>query len=167
MKYFSFINISSLIILLQNFIQILSQTIKINTETNQFIDNQGRELFFHGVNVVYKIPPWIPDVDKFDPLTSFNEDDMQFLKDMGLNIIRLGVEWAGVEPTRGQYNETYIQIVKSIVEKSKTYGIYTLLDFHQDILSEKFCGEGIPKWAVKPSYFTLPFPIPSTLLYKA
>lgn len=28
------------------------------------------------------------------------------------------------------------------------YGIYTLLDMHQDILSEKFCGEGIPDWAV-------------------
>ncbi len=28
------------------------------------------------------------------------------------------------------------------------YGIYTLLDAHQDVLSQKFCGEGIPDWAV-------------------
>ena len=29
-----------------------------------------------------------------------------------------------------------------------SYGIYTLLDMHQDVLSDKFCGEGIPDWAV-------------------
>ena len=28
------------------------------------------------------------------------------------------------------------------------YGIYSLLDCHQDVLSEKFCGEGVPDWAV-------------------
>ena len=28
------------------------------------------------------------------------------------------------------------------------YGIYSLLDAHQDVLSQKFCGEGIPDWAV-------------------
>ena len=28
------------------------------------------------------------------------------------------------------------------------YGIYTLLDMHQDVLSPKFCGEGVPDWAV-------------------
>ena len=28
------------------------------------------------------------------------------------------------------------------------YGIYSLLDMHQDDLSDKLCGEGIPDWAV-------------------
>eukprot|EP00971_Amphidinium_carterae_P117241 2322430-Amphidinium_carterae.1 len=30
---------------------------------------------------------------------------------------------------------------------------------HQDVLSEKFCGEGIPVWASQPDE-TLPFPLP-------
>ena len=34
------------------------------------------------------------------------------------------------------------------VYRASKYGIYTLLDAHQDVLSEKFCGEGIPDWAV-------------------
>ena len=34
------------------------------------------------------------------------------------------------------------------VHRAAKYGIYTLLDAHQDVLSEKFCGEGIPDWAV-------------------
>lgn len=29
------------------------------------------------------------------------------------------------------------------------YGIYTLLDMHQDVFSGKFCGEGVPDWAVE------------------
>ena len=41
------------------------------------------------------------------------------------------------------------------------YGIYTLLDFHQDDLSEKFCGEGLPNWATKTldGLFGLPAPV--------
>ena len=31
---------------------------------------------------------------------------------------------------------------------SGKHGIYTLLDMHQDVLSHKFCGEGVPDWAV-------------------
>ena len=34
------------------------------------------------------------------------------------------------------------------VHSASKYGIYTLLDAHQDVLSQKFCGEGIPDWAV-------------------
>ena len=34
------------------------------------------------------------------------------------------------------------------LHRAAEYGIYTLLDMHQDVLSEKFCGEGIPDWAV-------------------
>ena len=33
-------------------------------------------------------------------------------------------------------------------DSAAKYGIYTLLDAHQDDLSQKFCGEGIPDWAV-------------------
>jgi endoglycosylceramidase len=48
-----------------------------------------------------------------------------------MNIIRLGVLWAGVEPVRGKYNETYLKVIKSIVDKCNSYGIYVLLDSHQ------------------------------------
>ena len=34
------------------------------------------------------------------------------------------------------------------LHRAATFGIYSLLDMHQDDLSNKFCGEGIPDWAV-------------------
>ena len=54
----------------------------------------------------------------------------------------------GYVPERGQYNETYIETVGKIVEKAAEYGIYTLLDMHQDVFSPKFCVEGMPDWIV-------------------
>ncbi len=54
----------------------------------------------------------------------------------------------GYVPKRGEYNETYMKITQEIVSKSAKYGIYTLLDMHQDVMSPKFCVEGFPDWAV-------------------
>ena len=39
----------------------------------------GRHMIFHGVNVVYKIPPYIPDLEDFDSQTSLTEEDMDNL----------------------------------------------------------------------------------------
>jgi hypothetical protein len=36
-----------------------------------------------------------------------------------------------VEPEQGQYNQTYMDLMKRMVEEAAKYGIYTLVDFHQ------------------------------------
>ena len=33
----------------------------------------------------------------------------------GFNVVRLGMMWPGVEPKKGQYNETYLAIMKKLV----------------------------------------------------
>ncbi len=91
--------------------------------------------------------PYIPTIDVWDEDISLTIKDFQTLQQLGLNVIRLGVMWPGVEPTRGQYNTAYLDQLEWIVRRAADYGIYTLLDMHQDVLSEKFCGEGIPGWA--------------------
>ena len=147
-------------LILKTLIPFSSVPLKINTKTRQFIDEQGRERFFRGINVVVKSFPFLPETKSFNVVNSFSEEDMVNLEDWGFNIIRLGTEWAGLEPTRGNYNMTYLEVMKEIVEKSKAHNIYTLLDFHQDLLAEAFCGEGIPRWAVKVPEGTFKFPIP-------
>ena len=48
-----------------------------------------------------------------------------------------------------------------MVRNASRYGIYTLLDFHQDDLSAKLCGEGIPSWATKTrDFYPLRTPVP-------
>lgn len=32
----------------------------VTIKNSRFLDDEGRTLLFHGVNMVYKIPPYIP-----------------------------------------------------------------------------------------------------------
>lgn len=67
--------------------------------------------------------------------------------------------WPGTEPARGQFNQTYIEQIRTIVNTLGALGVYTIIDLHQDALSRYFCGEGVPNWAVQPSKdFPLPLP---------
>lgn len=134
-------------------------SLTVNTETHRIEDADGRERVFHGTNVVFKGPPYYPPTAAFDPFLSLAEQDLQLLSSMGYNSIRLGVLWAGAEPTEGLFNETFFAQVNAIVERAgRAYGIYSLLDMHQDDLNEKYCGEGVPDWAAvsEPDNFPLP-----------
>lgn len=59
-----------------------------------FVDSDGREVFFHGVNAIVKGPPWIPSTDVWDGETSLTDKDFDDLRSLGLNVIRLGTETA-------------------------------------------------------------------------
>ena len=76
----------------------------------KMIDDQGRQILLHGVNVIYKIPPFYPNLTSFTYDDSLAPTDMAFLRDNGLNVVRLFVSWAGTEPTPGAYNITYLQV---------------------------------------------------------
>jgi len=65
-------------------------------------DDHGRVVLIHAVNMVYKRPPYYPKA------IGFGKDDAQFLHRHGFNGVRLGVIYAGVEPTPGKYDNAYI-----------------------------------------------------------
>ena len=113
----------------------------------RFKDSYGRERHFQGTNVVVKGPPWLPDTGDYSPDISLSERDFEDMRAMGLNQLRLGIMWPGLEPLRGEYNYTYLDEYDQIVKKAAEYGIYTLIDGHQDAFNEYFCGEGVPDWA--------------------
>ncbi|KAN0030386.1 hypothetical protein ACTA71_010151 [Dictyostelium dimigraforme] len=133
------------------FIYLISLTnaiIKVNPENQFLIDQYNRVRLFHGVNVVYKIPPYHPSLVGFDPVTSFSSEDIENLVEWGFNAVRLGVMWPGVEPVKDEYNQTYLDVMSKLVSEMEENDIYTLIDFHQDLLSRKYCGEGLPDWIV-------------------
>ena len=41
--------------------------IHVDPEDRVIRDNMGRHVILHGVNVVYKVPPYIPDDSHFSP----------------------------------------------------------------------------------------------------
>ncbi|KAF9164392.1 hypothetical protein DFQ26_001484 [Actinomortierella ambigua] len=140
----------------------LSRIIRVDQGTYQFIDTQGRSRFFHGTNMVYKEFPWHHNLDNFVPGWSFVDKDIETMKSLNINSVRLGVHWAGTEPVRGQYNQTYLDIMKGIVQKLEDNGIYTLVDHHQDVWASQLCGHGAPLWFVKPDWVqpSNRFPVP-------
>ena len=135
--------------------------IKVNPSTKQLVDDAGNLRILHGVNVAFKVPPYIPPItDRFDFSNSFSDEDGARLKSWGMNVIRLTIYWEAVEPVRGKYDNAYLVKVEEIVKICAKYDIQVILDAHQDIANKKFCGEGIPDWAIKPANVLTKFPSP-------
>jgi endoglycosylceramidase len=106
-------------------------------------DDHGRVVLIHAVNMVYKRPPYYPKA------IGFGKNDAEFLHRHGFNGVRLGVIYAGVEPKPGKYDNSYLHKIADTERTLERNGVFSLLDFHQDLFNEKFQGEGWPDWAVQ------------------
>ena len=104
-------------------------------------DARGRVVILHGINMVAKRPPYQPSA------LGFGADDARFLARNGFNTVRLGLIDAGVEPHPGAYDDAYIERSRRTERTLARHGIFSLIDFHQDLYSERFGGEGWPDWA--------------------
>lgn len=140
-------------------------SIQVDPDTQHFVDEFGRVRFFHGVNVVYKIPPYLPNLTNFDPQNSLTDDDLANLHQWGFNVVRLYTSWMGVNPTSPtEVDRTYLDQLSTAVSMMANKGIYALLDCHQDVFSRFFCGEGVPDWVAKnlgeDILRRFPFPLP-------
>ena len=107
------------------------------------VDGSGRVLVLHGLNMVYKRAPYAPDH------VGFGRDDARFLARQGFTTVRLGLIWKAVEPQPGVYDDAYLARIRRTTKVLARQGIWTLLDFHQDLYHERFQGEGAPDWAVQ------------------
>jgi endoglycosylceramidase len=88
----------------------------LDPKTRSLRDKDGRHLILHGVNVVYKMHPYIPTMNgSFSTQDSLVEFDMKNLQKWGMNHVRLGVMWEAVETAPGVYNETYLDEVEQLI----------------------------------------------------
>ncbi|KAI8060176.1 glycoside hydrolase superfamily [Gongronella butleri] len=143
----------------------MARIAKVDQSTHQIVDTFGRTRFFHGTNVVMKEAPWYRQAE-FNPGQSFGLQDVQTMRQLGMNAVRLGHHWAGAEPVRGKYNQTFLDIMKAQTKLAEDHGLYVLVDVHQDVLAGQFCGHGVPDWFVKkdwvPSWKMYPVPLKLT-----
>jgi Cellulase (glycosyl hydrolase family 5) len=138
----------------------------IHRERTWLRDQEGRYALFRGVNVASrsKLPPYVP----FLPLTTRRldtrlmaaemqrlEPQIRSLQDAGMNVVRLLVIWKALEP---EFQESlsslppsgreYLAAIRQVVDRLYAHGLYVILDFHQDIASEAYGGDGFPDWAL-------------------
>ena len=133
---------------------------RIKIKDKYFIDDHNRVVLFHGINAVRKEFPWIPNTIEND-LT--NKTHLNNLKQWGFNAVRLGVMWAGLMPEKDRINQTYLNEIIQIVDDLASFGLYTIIDLHQDMLSSKFNSyDGAPRWLIDEmpdSKFKFPWPL--------
>ncbi len=131
---------------------------RIKVEDIWMVDERGRVRIFHGFNAVNKEFPWYVK-------ELLNDTQLQLYKDWGFTAVRLGSMWTGAQPTEEGFNHTYINILKDIVTKLNKYGMYALLDMHQDVISSALGSyDGVPLWLIKkfpPSPHKYPWPLPN------
>ncbi len=110
--------------------------------TGQSITNSdGQVVILHGFGEVVKVPPYEPSA------TGFSDADAAFLQENGFNVVRLGVDWAALEPAPGEFSTSYLDSIEQTVQTLGQHGIYSILDMHQDAWGTAFGGEGAPAWA--------------------
>lgn len=116
---------------------------RIRVQGDRFVDDFGRHVILHGVNMVYKGSRVNGRMDYYP---KWGEEDFRRLHDWGFNVIRLGLIWDAVEPHPGQYNEEYLAWVGRMLDLCQEYHIYAVLDMHQDLYSVLY-SDGAPEWA--------------------
>ena len=133
-------------------------------------DAHGRVVLMHGVDLMYKLPPYEIVTSGAGVNVLTNAEAASIASD-GFDVVRLGILWKGLEPGTapmndpaictpgkpkaagpGQFDLTifnaYMTKLEQTISLLARHGIYSLVDMHQDSMNEVFAGEGFPDWAV-------------------
>lgn len=104
-------------------------------------DPDGRAVILRGVNLsgTQKMTPYL------DGKTA--ADYARIRTDWGMNAIRFVMTWAAVEPTEGQYDDAYLDMVAERLGWAHDAGLVAVLDMHEDVYGEGFGFDGAPRWA--------------------
>ncbi len=137
---------------------------------SELVDQDGRVVLLHGVDLVYKIPPYEVEVNGTGS-NVLTPAEAQRMAQLGFTVVRLGVIWRGLEPGTDPINDpaicragtprasgvdqfdaavfdAYMARLQDTISMLARYGISSLIDMHQDVYNEVFGGEGAPNWAV-------------------
>lgn len=110
----------------------------------KFVDGEGRTRLFNGFNIDDKLI----DCEKFR--YDLDEEFFKKYRENGFDFIRLAVTWQNIEPEQGIFNESYLRSIDGIFDRAGKYGVYILIDMHQDLFSGfngVGGGDGAPDWA--------------------
>lgn len=127
---------------------------KISVEGNRFVDEYDRERIFYGINFGNKGFTLSYLHEKFDS-DGVLGDNIDYLKNHGLNIVRYFLNWSYLEPNPGEYNEKAFDDIKRFLDMCVKKGMYVIIDMHQDLYSsfdlipKLMAAKKRPKWANK------------------
>jgi len=140
----------------------------VRVRGQQFVlSRTNASIVLAGPNVVVKGPPYLPSVSgdtmcndvvnkecwKLGTCTScytFNQADVDHIKSMGWNFIRLGVVWAGAQPRdENALDPDFLKRLHAVLNLTDANGLHVMLDNHGDMVGSAGCGNGAPMWFQK------------------
>jgi endoglycosylceramidase len=117
-------------------------------------DGLGRVVFLRGVDAGGR--------SKFAPYVPFDYAPGQYAQALaaymahaaswGIDAMRVPFTWSALEPTEGTYDPDWIAQYQQIIDAAWAQGIWSVVDFHQDVYSESYCGDGFPGWTIGPTW---------------
>jgi endoglycosylceramidase len=118
-----------------------------------FRDGQGRQLLFRGYNAKATTLFDVTFSDGRAPEETFpdlSEAEASRIEQLGWNVIRLPVNWSGLEPHPQQYAQAFLSKLDVVLGMAKQHHFYVLIDMHQDAYSKEIGEDGEPLWAIVP-----------------
>lgn len=103
----------------------------LRAQDDRIVDGNGNQVLLRGVNVNQLVDFYRPDpaVEATRPLT---DEDFAGMAEQGFDVVRLGLSWSALEPTRGELDEEYVARIVEAVDSAEEHGLYVVLDMHQD-----------------------------------
>jgi endoglycosylceramidase len=113
-------------------------------------DGHGRTVVLRGVNAGGR--------SKFAPYAPFDYEDGGYLAALatyldraaswGIDVLRVPMSWQAAEPAPGELDEAYLARYDALLDAAWARGMWTIVDFHQDVYAEPLCGDGFPSWTL-------------------
>lgn len=116
-------------------------------------DDTGRVVILRGVNArvngVFDVT-FDDGRTALEDIPEFGAADARRMRELGLGLLRLPINWSAIEPTETQYDEGYLDRVEAVVDACADAGVHVIVDFHQDAYSKEIGEDGAPLWAIHP-----------------
>jgi len=141
----------------------------LRVEGTLVLDALDREVLLRGINAGgrSKLPPFLPfDYAEspepiYDGAPTFDEAVELYVDRVhswGHNVVRVPFTWEAVEPERDAFDEDWLSAYESLVNAFSERDIYVIVDYHQDVYSRVFCGDGFPLWTLEDPTLEIPPP---------
>ncbi|HUT53475.1 MAG TPA: cellulase family glycosylhydrolase [bacterium] len=95
------------------------------------VDDNGSKVILRGV-AVNQLGDYFQANPDAPPVVPLTRNDFERMAALGLDSVRLVVSWSALEPRPGFHDPAYLEQIRRAVEWSREFGIYVILDMHQD-----------------------------------
>ena len=122
----------------------------LGTDGTRLVDEHGRVITLRGINAGgrSKFAPYSP----FDYAQGGFDEALAAYLDRatawGFDVLRVPFSWAAAEPDKDSWDEEFLERYDQLLDAAWQRGMWTIVDFHQDIYAEAYCGDGFPPWTL-------------------